>query len=81
MPDRSPACPGPLDFRPAVTRMGSRRGGRARAALYAHVIDGKRYSTRQVAERLGVSMSWALERTKKAAHPLTWAALEGGKQR
>ncbi|GHH52970.1 hypothetical protein [[Pseudomonas] boreopolis] len=78
MPDRSPTCPGPLDFRPAVTRMGSRRGGHARAALYAHVIDGKRYSTRQVAERLGVHYDTARERIKRAQHPLTWAALEAG---
>lgn len=78
MADRSQTCPGPLDFRPAVTRMGSRRGGHARAALYASVIDGRLYTTRQIAERLGVHYDTARERIKRAQHPLTWDALEGG---
>ncbi|GHH52410.1 hypothetical protein [[Pseudomonas] boreopolis] len=43
------------------------------------VIDGRLYTTRQIAERLGVHYDTARERIKRAQHPLTWAALEGGR--
>ncbi|WP_223482339.1 MULTISPECIES: hypothetical protein [Stenotrophomonas] len=52
-----------------------RRAGLARAQLYAHVIEGKRYTTAQVAEILGISNDAAYERIKRRAHPLTWASL------
>ncbi|HHA2711301.1 TPA: helix-turn-helix transcriptional regulator [Stenotrophomonas maltophilia] len=52
-----------------------RRAGLARAQLFAQVIDGKRYTTRQVAEILGVSRSTAYDRIKRGPYPLTWANL------
>ena len=53
-----------------------RRAGLVRAQLFAHVIEGKRYTTAQVAEILGVSRSAAYDRIKRRSHPLTWAALQ-----
>lgn len=53
-----------------------RRAGLARAQLFAHVIDGKRYTTAQVAEILGISRSAAYDRIKRRSHPLTWAGLQ-----
>jgi len=52
-----------------------RRAGLARAQLFAHVIEGKRYTTRQVAEILDVSRSTAYDRIKRGPYPLTWANL------
>ncbi|PZS96356.1 MULTISPECIES: hypothetical protein [Stenotrophomonas] len=52
-----------------------RRAGQARAQLFAHVIEGKRYTTAQVAEILDISHSAAYERIKRRPHPLTWADL------
>ncbi|MEW2849776.1 hypothetical protein [Stenotrophomonas maltophilia] len=53
-----------------------RRAGQARAQLFAHVIEGKRYTTAQVAEILDISHSAAYERIKRRPHPLTWADLQ-----
>lgn len=53
-----------------------RRAGLARAQLYAHVIEGKRYTTAQVAEILDISHDAAYERIKRRAHPLIWASLQ-----
>ncbi|HDS1595897.1 TPA: hypothetical protein QEL30_000678 [Stenotrophomonas maltophilia] len=53
-----------------------RRAGHARAQLFAHVIEGKRYTTAQVAEILDISHSAAYERIKRRSHPLTWADLQ-----
>lgn len=53
-----------------------RRAGLARAQLFAHVIEGKRYTTVQVAEILDISHSAAYERIKRRPHPLTWADLQ-----
>lgn len=58
-----------------------RRAGQARAQLFAHVIEGKRYTTRQVAEILGISHSAAYERIKRRPHPLTWADLQKARMR
>ncbi|HEL3212248.1 TPA: hypothetical protein ACGCGV_000155 [Stenotrophomonas maltophilia] len=52
-----------------------RRAGLTRAQLFAQVIEGKRYTTRQVAEILDISHSAAYERIKRRPHPLTWANL------
>ncbi|HDS1187390.1 helix-turn-helix domain-containing protein [Stenotrophomonas maltophilia] len=52
-----------------------RRAGLARAQLFAQVIEGKRYTTRQVAEILDVSRSTAYDRIKRGPYPLTWANL------
>ncbi|HBS63183.1 MAG TPA: hypothetical protein DEB32_10800 [Stenotrophomonas sp.] len=52
------------------------RGGHARAAKFAHVVEGRRYTTRQIASRLDVSMGCALERAKRGPFPLTWASLQ-----
>lgn len=57
-----------------------RRAGLARAQLYAQVIEGKRYTTAQVAEILGISNDAAYERIKRRAHPLTWASLQKVRQ-
>jgi hypothetical protein len=56
-------------------RESSVRAGRIRAALFAHVVDGKSYTTRQIAARLSISMDAALGRTKRGPFPLTWHAL------
>lgn len=52
-----------------------RRAGLARAQLFAQVIEGKRYTTRQVAEILDVSRSTAYDRIKRGPYPLTWTNL------
>lgn len=39
------------------------------------MIEGKRYTTAQVAEILDISHSAAYERIKRRRHPLTWASL------
>lgn len=54
----------------------TRRAGLARAALFAHVVEGKSYTTRKIAERLDISVGAALERAKRGPFPLTWAALQ-----
>ncbi len=51
------------------------RAGHTRAQLFASVIEGKRYTTVQVAELLDVSRSTAYERIKRGPYPLTWANL------
>lgn len=56
-------------------RKSFRRAGLARAQLYASVIEGKRYTTAQVAEILDVSRSTAYDRIKRGPYPLTWANL------
>ncbi|WP_312321307.1 hypothetical protein [Stenotrophomonas sp.] len=59
-----------------------RRAGLARAALYASVVDGKLYTTAQIAKELGIANSTAWERTKRGPFPLTWEALrKPGKRR
>ncbi|MGH8037161.1 MAG: hypothetical protein ACREPD_05420 [Stenotrophomonas sp.] len=52
------------------------RAGHARAALYAHVVEGKLVSTAQIAKRVGVSMAAAYDRAKRGPFPLTWSSLE-----
>ena len=52
-----------------------RRAGLARAALYACVIEGKSYTTMQVARELGVGRDAATRRIKRGPYPLTWANL------
>lgn len=54
----------------------TRRAGLARAALFAHVVEGKSYTTRQIANRLDISTGAALERAKRGPFPLTWHSLE-----
>jgi hypothetical protein len=51
------------------------RAGHARAALYAHVIEGKLVSTAQIARRVGISYAAAAERAKRGPFPLTWSNL------
>lgn len=53
-----------------------RRAGQARAQLFAHVVEGRRYTTAQVSEILDISHSAAYERIKRRPHPLTWADLQ-----
>jgi hypothetical protein len=48
-----------------------RRGGIARA--HRHVIDGKSYTTAEVAAKLGLTISGARKRLQKREH--TWAAM------
>ncbi|MEG0181984.1 MAG: hypothetical protein RR704_00810 [Stenotrophomonas sp.] len=54
----------------------TRRAGLVRAALFAHVVEGKSYTTRQIASRLGVTTDTALTRAKRGPFPLTWASLQ-----
>lgn len=51
------------------------RAGHARAAQYAHVVDGKLVSTAQIAQRIGISHGAAYERAKRGPFPLTWEGL------
>lgn len=51
------------------------RAGRAKAALYARVVENKRYTMRQIADELGVSMTTADTRVKRGPYPLTWESL------
>ncbi|WP_315386571.1 hypothetical protein [uncultured Stenotrophomonas sp.] len=51
------------------------RAGRTRAALYAHVVEGKLVTTSQIAKRVDVSIKTAYDRAKRGPFPLTWAAL------
>lgn len=51
------------------------RAGRARAALYARVVEGKSYTMRQIAEQLGFSLTTADSRVKRGPYPLTWENL------
>lgn len=51
------------------------KAGRAKAALYARVIENKRYTMRQIADELGVSMTTADTRVKRGPYPLTWKSL------
>lgn len=57
-------------------RQHNARGGQSRGRRFAHVVDNQLTTTRQIAQRLGVSESTALERVKRAQHPLTWEALQ-----
>ncbi|WP_313248943.1 hypothetical protein [Stenotrophomonas acidaminiphila] len=66
---------GTVSIRPEESRAGSRRGGAARAALYAHVVEGQLCTTAQIARRLGISPDAAYQRIKKRPHPLTWDSL------
>ena len=66
---------GTVTFQPEESRAGSRRGGAARAALYAHVVEGQLCTTAQIARRLGISPDAAYQRIKKRPHPLTWESL------
>lgn len=63
---------------PTLTRMHHDyrvRAGRVRAALYARVIENKRYTMRQIADEPGVSMTTADTRVKRGPYPLTWESL------
>jgi len=64
-----------VTFSPEESRAGSRRGSAARAALYAHVVEGQLCTTAQIARRLGISPDAAYQRIKKRPHPLTWDSL------
>ena len=64
-----------ITFQPEDSRAGSRRGGAARAALYAHVVEGQLCTTAQIARRLGITEHAALGRAKRGPFPLTWDAL------
>lgn len=54
----------------------TRRAGQARAALFAHVVEGKSYTTAQLSKTLGISHNAAYERALRGPFPLTWAALQ-----
>lgn len=51
------------------------RAGRAKAALFARVVEGKSYTMRQIANQLGVSMTTADKRVRRGPYPLTWESL------
>ncbi|MBA0416131.1 sigma factor-like helix-turn-helix DNA-binding protein [Stenotrophomonas maltophilia] len=58
-----------------LNHIGTVRGGRAKAALFARVVDGKSYTMREIAEQLGVSKTTADKRVRRGPYPLTWANL------
>ena len=45
------------------------KAGKAKAALYARVVENKRYTMRQIADELGVSMTTADTRVKRGPYP------------
>lgn len=51
------------------------RAGRAKAALYARVVEGRSYTMRQIADELDVSKTTADKRVKRGPYPLTWESL------
>ncbi len=51
------------------------RAGLARAQLYAHVVEGRRLTSKQIADELGISIGVAASRAKRGPHPLTWESL------
>lgn len=51
------------------------RAGLVRAIRFAHVVEGKSVTTRQISEKLGISMDVALRRALRGPFPLTWSAL------
>lgn len=53
-----------------------RRAGLARARLFAHVVEGKRVTSREIAEVIGTSIDTAATRAKRGPFPLTWASLQ-----
>ncbi|MFK3845324.1 hypothetical protein [Stenotrophomonas sp. NPDC078853] len=57
-----------------------RRAGLIRAQQFASVVEGKSYTTAQVAKRLGVSLKSASRRIKRGPFPLTWASLESARR-
>ena len=70
--------PHPIDTA-ADRRYKRRRGGISRSARYAHCVEGKLVATRQIAQRLGVSMTTAYDRARPGPFPLTWAGLANSK--
>ncbi|WP_164136658.1 sigma-70 region 4 domain-containing protein [Stenotrophomonas maltophilia] len=49
--------------------IGTVRGGKAKAALFARVVDGKSYTMREIAEQLGVSKTTADKRVRRGPCP------------
>lgn len=64
-----------VDSQEELRRHG-RSGGFSRGARFAHVVEGKRVTTREIAARLGVAPSTALARTRRGPFPLTWEGLK-----
>jgi len=57
----------------------NRRAGLARARLFAHVVEGKLLTSREIAEALGTSVETASTRAKRGPFPLTWASLQSAR--
>lgn len=55
------------------------RAGRIRAQLFAHVVEGKLVTTRQIADTVGTTVQTAWDRTKRGPFPLTWASLKSAR--
>lgn len=64
-----------MPFTGEAYRDSLRRASLARAATYAHVVEGRLYTTTQIARRLGITVNAALGRAKRGPFPLTWDAL------
>lgn len=56
-----------------------RRVGLARARLFAHVVEGKRLTSREIAEVIGTRIETACTRAKRGPFPLTWASLKSAR--
>ncbi|OEZ02276.1 MULTISPECIES: hypothetical protein [Stenotrophomonas] len=57
----------------------SRRAGLARARLFAHVVEGKLLTSRQIADVIGTTVGTASTRAKRGPFPLTWASLQSAR--
>lgn len=57
----------------------NRRAGLARARLFAHVVEGKLLTSREIAETIGTSIETASTRAKRGPFPLTWASLQSAR--
>ena len=56
-----------------------RRAGLARARLFAHVVEGKLLTSREIADAIGTSVETASTRAKRGPFPLTWASLQSAR--
>lgn len=57
----------------------NRRAGLARARLFAHVVEGKLLTSRQIADVIGTTVGTASTRAKRGPFPLTWASLQSAR--
>lgn len=54
----------------------NRRAGLARSRLFAHMVEGKLLTSREIADVIGTTVGTASTRAKRGPFPLTWASLQ-----